>query len=370
MIGGAEMVLTRLLGALPRDEFPVMVVSLLSGGPLAERLATLDVPVVSLGMRRSLPSLPALARLRRELRQFRPAVVQGWMYHGNLAATLGAGAVPGTPVAWNIRQTLYDLSRERIGTRLVIRAGARLSSRTAVILYNSDVARTQHEAVGFRPPRTEVIPNGFDTEVFRPSAEAAASLRAELGIPVGRRLVGLVSRYHPMKGHATFLEAARRVIDAGADVAFVCAGTGVTPTNAALRTQVLRLRLGDRVHLLGERSNTPRLFAAFDVTCSASGWGEGFPNVVGESMACGTPCVVTDVGDGPRIVGATGVVVAPGKPGDLAQGLLQMLHLDSVALLDLGRAARERICREYSLEMNRARYALLYRSLCQQRASP
>lgn len=368
MVGGAEMVLTRLLGSLPRAEFPPLVVSLLSGGQLAGRLAELEVPVVSLGMTRALPSLRALVRLRRELRRFSPAVVQGWMYHGNLAAWLGARAIPGTPVAWNIRQTLYGLGRERISTRLVIRAGAQLSNRVAVVVYNSEVARSQHQDAGFRPLRTQVIPNGFDTETYRPSADAASVLRADLGMPAGRRVVGLVSRYHPMKGHATFLEAARRVLDTGLDVSFVCAGRDVTSTNAALRAHISRLRLGDRVHLLGERPDTPRLFAGFDVTCCASGWGEGFPNVVGESMACGTPCVVTDVGDGPLVAGATGIVVPRDDPVGLAKGLLTMLRLPARERAELGQAARARIAREFSLEQCATKYAALYRETLARRA--
>jgi len=171
---------------------------------------------------------------------------------------------------------------------------------------------------GFRPLRSEVIPNGFDTELFRPSPEAAAAVRAELDFRAGRRIVGLVSRYHPMKCHASFLEAARVVLEAGADVAFLCAGTDVTPGIAALREQISRLGLTSRVHLLGERGDMPRLFAAFDVTCGGSGWGEGFLNVVRESMACATPSVATDIGDSRRIVGGAGVFVPPGKPGDLA----------------------------------------------------
>jgi glycosyltransferase involved in cell wall biosynthesis len=166
-----------------------------------------------------------------------------------------------------------------------------------------------------------------------------------------------------MKGHETFLRAARMMLDAGADATFVCAGREVVPTNPTLMGLVGELGLGDRVHLLGERDDTARLFAAFDVTCCSSSWGEGFPNVIGESMACGTPCVVTDVGDAPAAVGQTGVVVPPRNPEALGQAILQLLSLAPDLRRDLGDAARRRVQTEFPLPRYGERFAALYRQI-------
>ncbi len=363
MVGGAEMQLARLLTAMPRSDFPPLVISLLPEGPVATRIRALGIPVVSLGMRRGWPSVPALFRLRRELRSFRPRIIQGWMYHGNVAGSLGAMAVPRTPVVWTILQTLYDPALERRGTRLVLSAGARLAKRVAGIVYNSQVSKRQHEAAGYRPERSAVFPNGFDVDEFRPSPSAASSLRAELSLPPDRALVGVVNRYHPMKGYEAFLRAARLVLDAGANASFVCAGREVAPSNPALQGLIRELGLADRVHLLGERSDTASLFAGFDVTCCPSTWGEGFPNVVGESMACGTPCVVTDIGDAPYAVGDTGLVVPPGNPPDLARAILQILTMPPPARQRLGDAARLRVAREFSLQRYAENYAALYQEV-------
>lgn len=362
MVGGAEMALARLLSALPKETFSSFVVSLMTGGAVAGRLAELDVPVVTLGMRRAAPSPRALFALRRALRTFQPSVVQGWMYHGNLAAYLGARGLSGTQVLWNVRQTLYDLRLERPFTRMVIRVGAGLSGRVRGVVYNSETARRQHADAGFRGPSV-VIPNGFDCVAFRPLPEAGAALRTELSLPEGRRIVGLVNRYHPMKGHAVFLEAARRVLDAGVDVTFACAGRDVTAANAKLSVQVARLGLGGHIVLLGERTDTARLFAAFDLTCCPSSWGEGFPNVVGESMACGTPCVVTDVGDAALVVGDAGVVVPRDDPARLAEAIIGVLRRPAEERSALGRAARERIAKVFSLDRAAACYAALYRGV-------
>ena len=363
-MGGAETALSRLLATLPSGEFPATVVSLLPGGPLSERIQSLGVPVRSLGMRRSLPSLRGALALRRIVRELRPAIIQGWMYHGNLAGWF-ARSVGRTParLVWNIRQSLYDLRRERPGTRLAIRLGARLSVQCDAIVYNSQLARRQHEAIGYAAARARVIPNGFDCEQFRPRADAGAALRAELGVPPERLLVGLVSRYHPMKGHEIFFEAARRVLDAGVDAAFVCAGPDVTAANPRLAEPIGRLGLAERVHLLGERHDTPTLFSGFDVSCSASSWGEGFPNAVGEALASGTPCVATDVGDTAVVLGPSGTLVPPGDPEALAEGLRRLLAATPETRREAGALGRQRVQREFSLDRVTEMYAEFYRTL-------
>jgi glycosyltransferase involved in cell wall biosynthesis len=358
--------LARLLQAMPAHEFPATVVSLTDEGPIAERIRSAGVRVETIGMRGVLSSGSAALRLRRLLAEIRPRLVQGWMHHGNLAALVGGyGIVPPGGILWNIRMTIYDLRLERRATRLAIRAGARLSGRPGRIIYNSELARQQHEAAGYCSSRGVVIPNGFDTTLLRPSAEAGAAVRAELGIAADRLLVGLVGRFHPMKGHADFLSAARHLLDYGIAADFVCAGREVTLGNPTLAELVRRHDLDGRVHLLGERQDTPRLFAALDVSCCASTSGEGFPNAVGEAMACGVPCVVTDVGDARLLVGDTGVVVPRGDPRELANGIRGLLNLTQEQREAVGRRGRARIEAEYTLQSIAGRYTALYRSTIQ-----
>jgi glycosyltransferase involved in cell wall biosynthesis len=364
VVGGAEAMLARLIQALPADEFPATVVSLTVGGPIADRIRETGVRVETIGMRGVLSSASGALRLRRLLAEIRPRLVQGWMHHGNLAALIGGyGIVPARAVLWNVRMTVYDVHLERPATRLAIRAGARLSRRPGSIIYNSAVARQQHEALGYCSARGVVIPNGFDTSVLRPSTEAGVALRAELGVAAGRPLVGLVGRYHPMKGHDDFLAAARQLLNQGVEADFVCAGRDVTPQNPVLAELVHRYDLAGRVHLLGERSDAPRLFAAFDVLCCASTSGEGFPNAVGEAMACGTPCVVTDVGDAKLLVGDTGLVVPRHEPVGLARAIRRVFDLPADGRRHLGGRARRRIEVEYSLPRIASAYARLYRDM-------
>ena len=117
------------------------------------------------------------------------------------------------------------------------------------------------------------------------------------------------------------------------------------------------------VRLLGPRTDIPAIAAALDVGVLSSAYGEGFPNVVGEAMACGVPCVVTDTGDSAAVVGDSGVVVPPRDPRALAGGVLRLLGLPAAERAALGAVARRRIEEQYSLGAVAARYQTLYRDL-------
>jgi glycosyltransferase involved in cell wall biosynthesis len=295
--------------------------------------------------------------LRTVLAGTRPDVVQGWMYHGNLAAL---AAPSRTPVVWNIRQSIGQLRREKAATAAVILAGAMLSRRPRAIVYNSAVSAREHESLGYRDDRTRLIPNGFDLERFRPESAARARLRASLGIPADALVVGLLGRFHPMKDHANFLAALGRVLPGTPSLHAVLAGRGLVPGNAALMGLLPPGAERARVHLLGEVADVPGLAAGLDVLCLSSGDGEGFPNVVGEAMACEVPCVVTDSGDAAAVVGDTGLVVPRADTAALAAALADMLGRSPEARAELGRAARRRVSERFSIASIAAQYEALY----------
>jgi glycosyltransferase involved in cell wall biosynthesis len=218
-----------------------------------------------------------------------------------------------------------------------------------------------HERLGYTPATWSVIPNGFDVETFRPRDAARPEIRRELGVESSAPLVGLLARFHPMKDHPTFLQAAAKVASTCPDVRFVAAGRGVD-SSPALADLVARLGLRDRVFLLPERRDAPRFLASLDVAVSAS-YSEAFPNVVGEAMASGVPCVVTDVGDARLLVGETGSVVPPRDPLALADELKRLLNLDLASRQSLGLRSRRRIVDEFSLPRAAEKYQQLYEDL-------
>jgi glycosyltransferase involved in cell wall biosynthesis len=228
------------------------------------------------------------------------------------------------------------------------------------ILYNSKIGAIQHRDFGYQTEKTLVVPNGFDTELFAPSMEARSDVRLELGVAENTILIGLVGRYNPMKDHANFLRAAALLLKSHPDVHFVLSGRGVAWENQALTKLVRVLVLAERVHLLGERHDMPRLAAALDIASSSSAFDEGFPNVVGEAMSCGVPCVVTDVGDSAWVVGKTGRVVPPRDWEALCAAWRELVEMETAARRALGTRARQRVKEQFSIEKVARQYERIY----------
>ena len=364
--GGAETMLLKLLSAAS-GSMEHVVVSLGDEGTIGPRIAALGVPVHCLGLQRNAPNPIHALSILSLTRRIAPQLIQGWMYHGNLMASMAAIAMrksaPGKkpPVLWNIRQTVYDLRNERWMTARFIRLGARLSARPVAIIYNSQTSAGQHENLGYRAEKRVIISNGFDCEVLRPDDATRKAVRAELGIADDTILIGLVARYHPMKDHIGFLKAAGLVVQVHPEARFVLAGTGISFTQPELAETVRQNELQDHVILLGERSDIPRLNNAFDIGCSASAWGEGFSNSIGEAMACSVPCVVTDVGDSAYIVADSGFVSPPREPQALANAIVQLIGMGRAGRQQLGAKARKRIETEFSLPAIVHKYEDLYR---------
>lgn len=360
-VGGAEVVLCNLLSALDRERFAPAVISLMDRGPLRARLEALGIPVYSPRMKSGWPSPAAWRRFLRLVRELKPDLLQGWMYHSNLAATLAQKALRlNAPVVWSVHYTLANLPRERRLTAFVIRLGAKFSRRANRIIFVSRTSQQQHAALGYDVSRSCVLPNGVNTQEFQPSPEARRAVRSELGLAEDAPLVGHIGRFHPMKDHANFLRAAALTAQQRPDAHFLLAGRRVDGQNTDLRQIIGELNLTGRAHLLGERHDVPRLAAALDVFALSSAYGESFPNIIGEAMACGVPCVVTDVGDAAWIVGETGASIQPQDPAALAAKCLFYLNLPAPQRAAAGLAARRRVCELFALDSVTRQYAQLY----------
>jgi glycosyltransferase involved in cell wall biosynthesis len=307
-----------------------------------------------------------LARLIRR-QQFK--LIQGWMYHGNLMAGLGRFLANScAPLSFGIRQSLYGLERERFNTKWVIRGNAWLSGAVQGCVFNSRFSLGTHRDFGFSHRHMHVIPNGFDLAAFVPQPDRGAALRARLGLGEAP-VVGMVARFHPVKGHRDFLRAAMIVHRRQPQVKFLLAGTGVTEGNRQLAGWIDDLGLTGAVQLLGERADIADLNNVFDIACLPS-HAEAFPNVVGESMACGTPCVVTDVGDCAEIVGASGRVVPKEDPRSLAAAMLELLDMPVQDRHALGRAARARVVEQFDIDKIAQRYEQYFQMLLGEMRAP
>jgi len=354
--GGAEIMLYKLLSSLHDEALNFLVISLMGRGKITERIEALGVTVETLDLGQGEhPSWRTIKKLRHIMRAFNPDIVQGWMYHGNIAATVAVFLFDPmrrkVKLFWNVRQTLYDIKSEKIQTRWLIVLGRWLSFFSHSVIYNSNLSAEQHCNVGYSVKKTKIIPNGFDLQKFRPDQNRRQQLREELGVSESEILVGHISRFHPMKDHATLLRAIDRVVDGLSDISgkqevlFLLIGHGVTS----------ELSKNPAIRFLGERTDIPRIMSALDIVVLSSAWGEGFPNVIGEAMASEAPCVVTDVGDSAYIVGKYGRVCPVGDDQCIASSLLQLIE-NKQERITVGKQARKRIKENYSMDKIKKKY--------------
>lgn len=355
-IGGAEIVLRNLVLHPQSAQHINRVVCIGRPGIVGTQLEQYGIPVDYLNVQPTVPlSLTRLVGLKKLVTQFQPDLIQSWMYHANLLTTLFV--TDGTPVVWALHQDLSDTSWIKPLTGIIMRIGAWASKYPVKIISVSQRAVESHAALGYAQSKFVVIPNGFTVE--EPIADKNLSIRDELGLSKGTPLLGYFARYHPMKDHANFLAAAEIVHREMPGVHFLLAGRGVQPDNASLTEGVATHQLADVVHLLGERNDVSQLLRQLDVY-STSSRSEGFPLAVGEAMAAGIPCVVTDVGDSGRLVGDTGLVVPSRNPQALAEAWLTLLRTSPADRKARGRAASERIRQHFSLDKMVSDYYSLY----------
>jgi glycosyltransferase involved in cell wall biosynthesis len=358
--GGAQTVLYRLLQHMDQERFQSQVLSLIPMEPLGEKIRALGIEVRSLEMSRGWASLPALWRLVGLLRRVRPDVVQTWLYHADLLGLL-AGKLANVPaILWNIRNSDMDFARYRRLSGLVVRACAWLSGLPDAVVVNSRAGEAVHTQLGYHPRAWILIPNGVDTQFFRPNPQARSQLRTTLGLNEETPLIGIVARYDPMKGYDIFMRAAGEISLQDPRVHFLLVGQDVDDANQEMAGHIVRYGLRGRVHLLGHRNDVERIHAALDLLVSASVFGEGFSNAVAEAMACGIPCVVTDVGDSGQIVGQTGAIVPPRDASALARACLHLLQLPARDRIRLGEQARQRVAAKFDIQTAVAAYETLY----------
>lgn len=348
-MGGAERMLSNVVLGMDRTKFHNVVICLRGMGYWGSILQQNGIKVYAMDMQPKLGSVFKLVALWRLLRRLRPDYVQGWMYHANVLALL-FGKLAGVPkIAWNIRCSLMDLSRYRFTTKLVFKSGAWLARFPTVLMNNSRDSIQQHTDSGYNSQRWLYIPNGFDTEKFQPNAQIYREFRQKYNLPPTAKIFALIARYDPMKDHASFINAAGLLAQQTTNVYFVLAGKDINSENEELQRLIERNHLEGRILLLDQVTNVHELLPAVDYLTQTSIFGEGFPNVVAEAMACGVECFVTDVGESLDIIGNSGYVVPKQDAYALAELWSAALNLDELTKAQRKLYARQRIHDRYSM---------------------
>lgn len=358
-MGGAEMMLYKVVSRMDRTKFEGVVIAFMEEGPVRKMIEEAGVPVLSLGMAQGKPSAKAFFTLVNLLRRERPAVLQTWSKTADLIGLLAGRRAKVPAILWNIRSSRKQKGQYSRLTATAEALCARLSRLPRLIVANSQMGIEAYSEIGYRPKEWRMLPNGFDIGQYAPDELARGWLRAELGVPDDTFLVGNVGRYHVMKDQPSFVRAAHIFSQKHPDAHYVLVGPGNDVQNEELQAVLKEGGAGANIHLLGERSDVPRISAGLDLFALTS-VSEGFPNVVGEAMACGVPCAVTNVGDTAIVVGDTGIVVPPSDPTAMAQAWSQFVEMGEAARRAQGRAARARILENYDLETIVNRYESLY----------
>lgn len=358
--GGAEAALVRLVKATD-GRFRHIVVSLTDDGVHGNALRAAGIEVITLDMPRGRVTVSGLIRLWRVIGSKRPGVVQTWMYHADLLGGLAAKLAGVARIAWGIRHSNLDPAVNKRSTLWVMRACAWLSRWVPdVIVSCSGRASEVHIAAGYAPAKFKTIPNGYDLSALKPDAAAGAQWRTGRGLVKETPWIGCVARWDGQKDHANLFAALAAL---RATLAFRCAlvGPGMDAKNADLADLLEQHGVGDLVYLAGPTAEVPAVMNALDLHVLPSACGEAFPNVVAEALACGTPCVVTDVGDAAYIVGEAGWVVPPCNSVALAEAIRSAMNeRGTSAWAQRKRLGRERVEALFSIERMAAAYEAVW----------
>jgi len=349
--GGAEGVLYRL--CKHEDRHQHVIISMMGEGKYGPLLKDIGIEVHCLNMPQGRLSISGLWRLFKLISNNKPDVVQTWMYHADLIGGLIARLAGVKHVFWNVRHTILEPSKSKRSTIWVAKVCAVISAWVPKkIVYCAHKAKVVHEAMGYKKVKAEIISNGFDFTQLSIDSSSKAAFRSELGLNNDVDLIGMVGRYHPQKDHANLIKALYLVKKENYNFKLVLIGQDLNATNQTLLNLIRDNRLTENVILLGQRTDIPTVMNGLDLHILSSS-GEAFPNVVAEAMACGTPCVVTDVGDAALIVGESGWIVPPKEPQSLANSIMQALQekqTNQQAWLLRKKACRSRIVDNFSME--------------------
>ena len=352
-LGGAERQLKALVSGKPQESsLQHIVISLKDEGVMGRQLRDEGIQLYCLNLHKS---MVGVGRLYKILRHEKPDVLQTWLYHADLMGLIIGKLARVRRIVWNIRCSNMDLSQYSKLTTFVVKTLKALSGFPNAVVTNSQSGQDFHTKLGYAPRQWVQIANGIDTDLFQPNPILRKMLRRALNIPEDAIVVGMLGRVDPMKDHPTFLKAMKTLSQLDNNLYCVLAGKGTKEATWPIIPSNLRR--------LGLWENAPEFLNSLDMMVLSSSFGEGFPNVVGEAMACEIPTITTDVGDAAAIVHTSEQIVPPGDVEGLTLALRRLLALSSAQRKAIGQKSRERILNSYSVPIMRQKYETFYQAL-------
>ena len=362
-VGGAEMMLKRMVEHDPASAKKNVVISLTTLGEIGNALQARGIQVNSLNMSSFWHVPLGLWRLIQLIRQFNPVIVQTWMYHADLLGGIAAWLAGRYPVVWNLRSNLIPTNPFSIPFWLIRLCAISSHVIPSRIICCAHTAKNTHLEMGYPLDKITVIPNGYDFSQLLKNDVARATARSALGVTEADIIVGVVGRFDALKDFKTFIAAAALVAAKCPAAKFLMVGRNNDWQNATLHAWIVQAGLTDKFILVGQQDNVPYYLGAMDVFCLSSS-NEAFPNVLVEAMAFGLPCVATQAGDATEILSNSNFVVPIQQPPALAQALLTMCKLDAAARRALGEANMNIVKLKYPIEKISQHYARVYKNMC------
>jgi len=324
-LGGAERQLCVLAAGLKQSGYSVKIAVFYTGGPLEAEARAMGVEIMDLKRMGRWDLLPFCSRLISSIRREKPDILHSYLQVPNIWAAFIKIFLPHTKVVWGIRASNMDMKPYGWQWQLTDKVESLLAKIPDWIICNSQAGLLHHAQRGYPTKKMSVIPNGINTEHFFPDRNLGKTLRKQWGVREGYKLIGIVARIDPVKNYPNFLYAASLLVHERKDVRFVCVGGGLDSYAQEYRELARSLNLQDYLIWAGERTDMLNVYNALDVFVLSSN-SEGTSNTLGEAMACGVPCVATDVGDTAKLIGSLGEVVPPKDSAELKRGILTMLN--------------------------------------------
>jgi glycosyltransferase involved in cell wall biosynthesis len=330
-------------------------------GEVGSRISDLGIPLMALDMHRNITSLSTFLKLIQYLREIKPDLVHTWMYHADLIGGIAAKISKVPTIVWGVRSADFLHSKTRFLTRLTLLICAKLSSWLPnVVIYNSHKGVSYHKAMGYQEKYSVVISNGVDIDKFHPNNLARLKIRKDLGLSTQSVLIGIIGRYDLLKNHNGFIDAVTFFNRSAMNVHFLMVGNGLDSSNTAITRKLKNNKIETYCHLLGHRQDIPEIMAALDLL-SLTSTSEAFPNVLIEAMACGVPCVATDVGDATLILEGSGWIIPINDMRALANTWEAFLSMSNEQIKYYRLRARERIKKYYEINHVLRQYEDVYK---------
>lgn len=362
-VGGAENMLAKLVeqNNAEGSKLEQEVFSLLVPGQIAPRIRAAGVPVTSLNLRRSVDMLVNIGPLIKAVGAFSPDIIVGWMHHGFMSAWMAQKFLKNKPpVIWNVRHSLSDIKHEPLPTQAILRFASMVSKSAAAIIYNSHASKEQYGEIGFSDDRAIVVANGFDCEKFSPNLSARAKLNEMVDVDADTPVIGMVARHHPMKDPGSLIRAFDRSRQATGKGHLLIVGKGMDLPPEDVATAMSEIQSSEHITLHDQRLDVAEWLPGLDILVMPSAWGDAFPNVLGEAMACGVACLATDVGDAKYIIDDARRISPPQDPAALAENLQQLVSMTKDERQKIGHQGRARIVQHFSMSNIADQYSAVY----------